>query len=87
MKSEEDQIISTQTFKPKAVCNLGKCVNEEQEEKIMNQNLENIIADTLGAAVSIKQSASSKKGKIDIQYNDFDELDGILRKIGAKSST
>ena len=51
------------------------------------QNLENIIADTLGAAVSIKQSASSKKGKIEIQYNDFDELDGILRKIGANSST
>ncbi len=47
------------------------------------QNLENIIADTLGAAVSIKQSAKSKKGKIEIQYNDLDELDGILRKIGA----
>jgi ParB family chromosome partitioning protein len=47
------------------------------------QNLENIIADTLGAAVVIKQSAKSKKGKIEIQYNDLDELDGILRKIGA----
>ena len=48
------------------------------------QNLENIIADTLGAAVFIKQSANSKKGKIEIQYNDLDELDGILRKIGAQ---
>jgi ParB family chromosome partitioning protein len=49
------------------------------------QNLENIIADTLGAAVTIKQSANSKKGKIEIQYNDLDELDGILRKIGAEN--
>ncbi len=48
------------------------------------QNLENVIADTLGAAVVIKQAANSKKGKIEIQYNDLDELDGILRKIGAE---
>ena len=47
------------------------------------QNLENVIADTLGAAVTIKQAANAKKGKIEIQYNDLDELDGILRKIGA----
>ena len=47
------------------------------------QNLENTIADILGAAVVIKQAANSKKGKIEIQYNDLDELDGILRKIGA----
>lgn len=49
------------------------------------QNLENIIADTLGAAVAIKQTANSKKGKIEIQYNNLDELDGILRKIGAST--
>ena len=49
------------------------------------QNLENIIADTLGAAVVIKQNANTKKGKIEIQYNDLDELDGILRKIGAST--
>lgn len=48
------------------------------------QNLENVIADALGAAVSIKQAANSKKGKIEIQYNDLDELDGILHKIGAE---
>ena len=48
------------------------------------QNLENVIADTLGAAVTIKQAANAKKGKIEIQYNDLDELDGILRKIGAE---
>ena len=42
-----------------------------------------MIADTLGAAVVIRQSANAKKGRIEIQYNDLDELDGILRKIGA----
>lgn len=50
------------------------------------KNLENAIADTLGAAVVIKQAANSKKGKIEIQYNNLDELDGILRKIGAEIS-
>lgn len=49
------------------------------------QSLENLIADTLGAAVAIKQSANAKKGKIEIHYNDLDELDGILRKIGAEN--
>lgn len=48
------------------------------------QNLENVIADTLGAAVIIKQVGKANKGKIEIQYNDLDELDGILRKIGAE---
>ena len=48
------------------------------------QNLEHVIADRLGAAVVIKQATNSKKGKIEIQYNDLDELDGILRKIGAE---
>ncbi len=50
------------------------------------QNLENLIADTLGAAVTIKQSAQSNKGRIEIQYNNLDELDGILRKLGAQTS-
>ncbi len=54
--------------------------NSKKDSNI--QNLENIIADTLGAAVVIKQSTNLKKGKIEIQYNDLDELDGILRKIG-----
>ncbi len=49
------------------------------------QSLENLIADTLGAAVAIKQGANAKKGKIEIHYNDLDELDGILRKIGAEN--
>ncbi len=47
------------------------------------QNLENKIADILGASVKIKQGANAKKGRIEIQYNNLDELDGILGKIGA----
>lgn len=47
------------------------------------QNLENNLADILGTSVVIKQGASAKKGRIEIQYNSLDELDGILRKIGA----
>ena len=46
-------------------------------------NLENNLADTLGAMVSIKYGANSTKGRIEIHYNNLDELDGILRKIGA----
>ena len=58
--------------------------NKSQAKKDPNiQNLENNLADVLGAAVVIKQSASAKKGRIEIQYNSLDELDGILRKIGA----
>jgi len=43
------------------------------------QSLENNLADLLGAAVNIKHSGNNK-GKIEIQYNDLDELDGILRQ-------
>lgn len=64
--------------------NLGD--NSQASKKDPNiQNLENSLADTLGAAVVIKQGAKSKKGKIEIQYNDLDELDGILRKIGVSN--
>ena len=47
------------------------------------QNLENNLADSLGARVAIRHSEKSKKGVIEIRYNNLDELDGILRKIGA----
>ena len=59
-------------------------VSKKDTKKDPNiQNLENNLADILGAAVAIKQGANSKKGRIEIQYNDLDELDGILRKMGA----
>lgn len=45
------------------------------------QNLENTLADSLGAAVAIKHNGKSNKGTIQIRYNTLDELDGILRKI------
>lgn len=47
------------------------------------QSLENNLADLLGAAVFIKHSPNNK-GKIEIQYNDLDELDGILRQFKLK---
>ena len=49
------------------------------------QSLENNLADTLAATVLIKQAPNAKKGRIEIHYNDLDELDGILRKIGLHS--
>lgn len=45
------------------------------------QNLENELADTLGATVAIRHSSKSGKGSIEIYYNNLDELDGILAKI------
>ena len=45
------------------------------------QNLENSLGDSLGAAVAIKHAAKSGKGRIEIHYNNLDELDGILAKI------
>jgi len=56
--------------------------NDKKDPNILN--LEHTIADVLGASVLIKSSANHKKGKIEIKYNSLDELDGILRKIGAK---
>ena len=44
-------------------------------------NLESELADTLGAAVTIRHASKSGKGSIEIYYNGLDELDGILRKI------
>lgn len=56
--------------------------NDKKDPNILN--LEHTIADVLGASVIIKSSSNQKKGKIEIKYNSLDELDGILRKIGAK---
>jgi len=47
------------------------------------QDLENRIADRLGAAVGIQHNEKTSRGKIQIHYNDLDELEGILHKIGS----
>lgn len=44
------------------------------------QHLEQQLADILGATVAIRHSRSGK-GKLVIEYNSLDELDGILRHI------
>ncbi len=45
------------------------------------QHLEAQVADILGAKVSIEHIASSGKGKVVVNYNSLDELDGILAHI------
>jgi len=45
------------------------------------QQLEERLADTLGARVAIEHSARSGKGKVVVTYNSLDELDGILAHI------
>jgi len=42
--------------------------------------LEQKLAETLGAKVAIRYNRSGK-GKLMIEYNSLDELDGILRHI------
>lgn len=45
------------------------------------EQLERNISDKIGATTSIQHGAKGK-GKISIQYNSLDELDGILRHMG-----
>lgn len=47
------------------------------------QDLENKIADNLGASVTINHSEKTGRGKIQISYNNVDELEGILHKFGS----
>lgn len=47
------------------------------------QDLENRIADSLGASVAINHSQKTGRGKIQINYNNVDELEGILHKFGS----
>ena len=58
--------------------NTGKAASKDPNI----EGLENQIADQLGASVAIQHSAKSGKGKIEIKYNNLNELDGILSKIG-----
>ena len=43
------------------------------------RNLEQDVSERLGAKVTIQHGAKGR-GKLVIQYNDLDELDGILEK-------
>ena len=62
--------------------NNGKSVQIRNQKDPNIQDLENRLADTLGAHVAIKHGEKSNKGKIVIRYNNLDELDGILQKMG-----
>ncbi len=44
-------------------------------------SLERELSERLGAAVDVRHSAASGKGKLLIYYSDLDELEGILEKI------
>jgi ParB family chromosome partitioning protein len=45
------------------------------------RRLENQLSDKLGARVAIRHSAASGKGRLIVNYNSLDELDGILEHI------
>lgn len=53
---------------------------ESVTEDLHISDLQNRLSDTLGAKVSCQHSAKGK-GKLVIQYNSLDELDGILEHI------
>lgn len=48
------------------------------------QRLQDIVSEQLCASVSLTHSAKGK-GKMVVQYNSLDELDGILEKLGIES--
>ncbi len=58
----------------------GRSKKTEQPTDPNVRSLEKELTDKLGARVSIRQSASGK-GKLEILYNNLDELDGILAHI------
>jgi len=58
----------------------AKNKKENTTEDLHISDLENKLSDTLGAKVSCQHSAKGK-GKLVIQYNSLDELDGILEHI------
>lgn len=45
------------------------------------KRLENQLSDKLGARVAIRHSSASGKGRLTVNYNSLDELDGILEHI------
>ena len=59
-----------------------KTKGEEADRDI--ERLQEALADSLGAKVTIRH-ASSGKGKVEIHYGSLDELDGLLAKLGKEN--
>lgn len=88
----EEQTLIARTVVAKAltVRETEKLVRKQLSPKINNktetadphiEQLERNISDKMGAPTKIQHGAKGK-GKISIQYNSLDELDGILRHMG-----
>ena len=83
--SKELSVRQTEQLVKKELVGKSKAVPAQESGKDPNiQNLENSLANKLGAAVNIKHS-NKQKGRIEIPYNTLDELDGILSKMGVNS--
>jgi ParB family chromosome partitioning protein len=61
--------------------------NKKTKDEVADRDivrLQEALADSLGAKVTIKH-ASSGKGKVEIHYGSLDELDGLLAKLGKEN--
>lgn len=65
------------------VANVGRKAESRQDPDV--QRLLTVLSDRLGMSVSLK-SGSKGSGRLLIEYNSLDELDGLLQKLQAKSS-
>ena len=88
-QSEVAQIVVSKDLTVRATEELVKKYQSEQpiESKVEEKadcnvlTLENDLSKLLGALVKVKQTSKKGKGKLIINYNSFDELDGILEHI------
>jgi ParB family transcriptional regulator, chromosome partitioning protein len=85
------KIIIAKGLSARAVENLVKQLNQPKSiiKKSIDPNISQLqkqISDKLAARVTI-QHAKNNKGKIIIQYNNLDELDGILKNINVTKTT
>ena len=67
----------------KAIVDLAKKTSAHgvKSASVDNQRLQRQLADYLGAQVNVKMT-KKQKGVLNISFNNLDELDGILAKIG-----